>query len=561
MLWQIAVYIRLSRVDGNDESESVVNQKKILEEFLERCFEGQYMIIDFYVDDGLSGTDDSRENYMRMVQDIEAGNVNCVVCKTLSRAFRNYSDQGYYLEYYFPQKNVRFISMGDPKIDTFMNPDVITGLEVPITGLMNDRFAARTSSDVRRTFDHKRRKGEFIGAFPPYGYLKDPRNKNHLVLDENIVPVKRELFSWIVHEGISLNGAAHRMNDIGIPNPSAYKRSLGWNYCNPNSIKNDGLWTGSTVRRIMLDQVNLGHMVQGKQRVVSYKVHDKITVPVEDWIIKEDTHESTFSQDEYEALERVIKRDTRTPDGEHTVHLFSGYMRCKDCDKALQRKHSHGNTYYACRTYTEKSKTRCTKHSIRLDRLECAVLAAIQAQIAQLDSLNEIMDEIIQAPTTDSKNQRLDKLLKEKQRELKKTKALADGLYVDWKSDDITREDYRRMKVQFDKQALQITTAVTALKEEQQRMEQAANSENEVFADIREHSNIQRLDRALLVVLIDKIYVYEHMEIEIVFRFIGKAEPYTFQCAGLMVHVLFCKNGISLGQVIRSYLTARRNKS
>ena len=166
LFWKIAVYIRLSREDGNEESDSVVNQKKILIEFLEQHFDGPYMIADFYVDDGLSGTDDTRKGFMRMIADIEDGKVNCVICKTLSRAFRNYADQGYYLEYYFPQKNVRFISTGDPKVDTFTNPEAITGLEVPITGLMNDRYAAKTSSDVRRTFDHKRRRGEFIGAFP-----------------------------------------------------------------------------------------------------------------------------------------------------------------------------------------------------------------------------------------------------------------------------------------------------------------------------------------------------------------------------------------------------------
>jgi len=164
LFWNIAVYIRLSREDGNEESESVVNQKKILMEFVEQYFDCQYAIVDFFVDDGLSGTDDTRRDFMRMITDIEDGKVNCVVCKTLSRAFRNYSDQGYYLEYYFPQRNIRFISTGDPKIDTYTNPEAITGLEVPITGLMNDRFAAKTSSDVRRTFDHKRRSGEFIGA-------------------------------------------------------------------------------------------------------------------------------------------------------------------------------------------------------------------------------------------------------------------------------------------------------------------------------------------------------------------------------------------------------------
>ena len=291
MIWRIAVYIRLSREDGNVESESVINQKKILEEYLRQYFEGQYAIIDFYIDDGLSGTDDSRESFMRMVQDIEAGKVNCVVCKTLSRAFRNYSDQGYYLEYYFPQKNVRFVSTGDPKIDTFTNPEAITGLEVPITGLMNDRFAAKTSSDVRRTFNTKRRNGEFIGAFPPYGYLKNPQDKNHLIPDEAIVPIKKQIYGWIVHDGMSLNGTAHRLNEMGVPNPSAYKHSLGWGFRHPQAAKSDGLWTGSTVRRVLLDRVNLGHMVQGKQRVVSYKVHDRVPVPEEEWFVKENTHE------------------------------------------------------------------------------------------------------------------------------------------------------------------------------------------------------------------------------------------------------------------------------
>ena len=199
MIWRVALYIRLSREDGNAESESVVNQKKKLTEFLEQHFDGEYTLVDFFIDDGLSGTDDTRRDFMRMITDIEEGKVNCVICKTLSRAFRNYSDQGYYLESYFQQKKVRFISMDDPKIDTFTNPEALTGLEVPITGLMNDRFAAKTSSDVRRTFDHKRRNGEFIGAFALYGFIKDPNDKNHLLWT-----MKSCLSSAIFYTGLSM---------------------------------------------------------------------------------------------------------------------------------------------------------------------------------------------------------------------------------------------------------------------------------------------------------------------------------------------------------------------
>jgi hypothetical protein len=525
IIWRIAVYIRLSKEDANkedgnsDNSESVINQKKILIEYLEKFFEGQYVIVDFYIDDGLTGTDDTRADFMRMIQDIEQGQVNCVLVKTLARAFRNYSDQGYYLEYYFPQKNVRFISTGDPAIDTFKNPDAITGLEVPISGLMNDRFACRTSNDVRRTFNTKRREGEFIGAFPPYGYLKNPEDKNHLILDDDIVPIKRDMKDWIINDGMSLNGVAQKLNELGIPNPTAYKRSKGWKYNNPNIKKNDGLWTGATVKRVLLDKVNLGHMVQGKQKVVSYKVHDRVTVPEDDWFIKENTHEPTFTQEEYDTLARILQRDTRTPNGERKVHLFSGFLRCADCDKALQRRSAKELVYYACRTYTEKSKEKCTKHSIRVDLLEKAVLAAIQAQIGLVDSLVEVVDEINEAPVVDTQSKRIEKMLGDKRRELEKARSVSDSLYVDWKSGEITREDYRRMKAKFEEQIEQLTSAIINLEEEQRRMNVGVNSENVIFTQFRKFRNVQQLDRSILIELVDTIYVHENKEITIQFRF------------------------------------------
>jgi hypothetical protein len=517
--WRIAVYLRLSREDGGEESGSVTNQKKILQEYLKNFFEGQYVIADFYVDDGLSGTDDSRADFMRLIQDIEQGKVNCMLCKTLSRAFRNYADQGYYLEYYFPQKNVRFVSTGDPKVDTYTNPEAITGLEVPITGLMNDRYAAKTSSDIRRTFATKRRNGEFIGAFPPYGYLKNPEDKNHLILDDAIVPIKRDMLYWIIRDGMSLGGAARRLNELGIPNPTAYKRGLGWKYRNPKADMNDGMWTGSTVRKILLDKVNLGHMVQGKQRVVSYKVHDRITVPEEDWFIKENTHDPTFSLEEYDTLARLLARDTRTANGARTVRLFSGFMRCHDCGKALQRTSSKGNAYYFCRTYKEKSKEKCAKHAIREDRLCSMVLASVQAQIALLEAPRDIVEEIDRAPFAGAQSLCLEKLLKDRQRALEKTRSLSDNLYVAWQSGDITREDHRRMKTKFEEQIVQIAASIAALKEEQQRMGQGVDSGVAIFAAFLKHRNIRQLDRNVLAELVNAIFVHENTELTIVFRF------------------------------------------
>jgi len=518
IVWLVAVYIRLSREDGKDESDSVVNQKKILSEYMDQYFDGQYEIVDFYIDDGLTGTDDSRESFMRMFQDIEAGRVNCVLVKTLSRAFRNYADQGYYLEYYFPQKNVRFISTGDPKIDTYTNPEAITGLEVPITGLMNDRFAAKTSSDIRRTFDHKRRNGEFIGAFAPYGYLKDPNDKNCLIIDEEIAPIKREILQWFIRDGMSLNGIAHRLNEQGVLNPTAYKRSKGMRYANPKSEENDGLWTGQTVRRMLTEKVNLGHMVQGRYRIVSYKVHDQVRVPEEEWYVKENTHEATFTQEEFDALTRLLQRDTRTANGSRQVYLFSGLLKCRDCGKALQRKTAKDITYYCCRTYTEKSKTRCTKHSIRLDILERAVLDAVQNQIAFMESLEGVIDEITSAPVSDAATARIEKALLERQREIARAKALSDGLYEDYKTELIDKDEYLRMKAKYREQAANAEEMIARLRQEQRELEEGGTLAS-VFEVFLKHRNVQVLDRALLLELIETIFVHEDKKITVRFRF------------------------------------------
>ena len=523
-IWRIAVYIRLSREDGNDESESVVNQKKILTEYLEKHFEDQYVVVDYYMDDGLTGTDDTRKEFMRLIHDIDLSEVNCMVVKTLARAFRNYSDQGYYLEYFFPQKNVRFISVGDPVIDTYKNPDIITGLEVPITGLMNDRYSARTSSDIRRTFNMKRRNGEFIGAFPPYGYLKDPENKNRLILDPEIASLKREMRGWIVQDGMSLGGVARKLNELGVPNPTAYKHKLGWQYCNPLVKENDGLWVGTSVKHVLLNQVNLGHMVQGKQRVVSYKVHDKIRVPEEDWFIVHNTHEPTFTQEEYDALENVLARDTRTPNGSKTVHLFSGFLRCSDCNKALQRRTSKGHTYYACRTHTEKSKERCTKHSIRLDILEEAVLQSVRMQIALIENLAEVIEEINQRVDINTQSSRIESLLKARHQELAKMKNAADSLYVDWKAGELTAEDYRRMKQKFDDKVNQIAEVIANLEEEQRVAQQGVTAESDLFLAFAKHGNIAKLDRGVLIALVDTIYVHEDKGITIKYRYADQYE-------------------------------------
>lgn len=524
LIWHVAVYVRLSREDINDdknESESVSNQKMILDQFLNHNFDGLYEVVDYYVDDGLTGTDDTRKDFMRMIQDVEQGKVNCMLCKTLSRAFRNYADQGYYLEQYFPLKGVRFISTGDPFVDTFKNPEAISGLEVPISGLMNDRYAAKTSNDVRRTFRVKREKGQFIGAFPAYGYLKDPLDKNHLILDQEIYPIKRDIYGWLIHEGMSFAGAAKKLNELGIPNPTAYKIRKGWTYQNPHAAENDGLWCGTTVRRMMLDKVNLGHMVQGRQRVVSYKVHDKIAVPEDEWFIVENTHEPTFTQEEYDKLEDLCKRDTRTPNDKRNVYLLSGFLRCADCKKAMRRTSGSKSkyVYYICRTNCDKSALVCTRHTIREEELTRSILRAIQTQVSYLESVVSIIDKVNTSDAAESKTQHVEKMLRDKQKDLDRVKSISDGLYADWKNGEITRDEYQRMKVKYREKAEQIAEAIMKLETELQQLSQAINSENAVFKAFLRYRNVQQLNRTILMELVDMVYVHENKKITVQFKF------------------------------------------
>ncbi len=514
-VWAVAAYIRLSREDGGDESLSVVNQRKIIQDYLEHAFIGEYVFAGFYTDDGLSGTDYDRPAFQRMLQDVEAGAVTCVVCKNLSRAFRNYADQGYFLESYFPLHGTRFISIGDPKVDSYLRPESIQNLEVPIAGLMNDRYAARTSSDVRATFDAKRKNGEFIGAFAPYGYAKNPEDKNRLIIDEAAAQPVRDIYRWFAHEGLSKNAIAQRLNALGVPNPTEYKRRKGLRYTNPGGNVNDGLWSAGTIARILKNPVYAGSMVQGRQRVISYKVHRRVAAPETEWFVKTGTHEAVVDADTFALAQKLQLRDTRTPPARNVLHLFSGFLRCADCQKALTRKTSKGYVYYCCRTYGEKSKAKCTRHSIREDVLYQAVLKALQAQVA-LVAQDAVVAAIQTAPAAPPASRRRALAQRERERAHEKVIALMDGLYVDWKSGDITGAEYHRLKAGFARQAEQLEQALQAQDQTAKQNEKPVAPALEYFL---EHRGIDRLERGLLLALVDSIYVYEGGALRIQFTF------------------------------------------
>ena len=307
-VWYVAFYIRLSREDkrGKDESESITNQRLILTDFLEQQDDGdEYIFVGEYVDDGVSGTtDEERENFQRLLSDIQKGKINCVIVKNLARSFRNNGDQSYYLGDWFPRNDVRFISLYQQPVDTYKDPQNAQSIAVPVQGVLNEEHARGTSESIRKTFDKKREKGLHIGSFAAYGYMKDPEDKNALVIDEEAAENVKSIFTWFL-EGMSKNAIVRKLNSSGVLCPAAYKKSKGMKYQNPSVTNGNPLWAAISINNILKNRIYVGDMVQGRYRIKSYKIHVQETVPEDEWFIVENAHEPIINREDFARVQEL----------------------------------------------------------------------------------------------------------------------------------------------------------------------------------------------------------------------------------------------------------------
>lgn len=521
-VWYVGFYIRLSREDkrGKDESESITNQRLILTDFLEQQEDDdEYVLVGEYVDDGVSGTtDEEREDFQRLLTDIRKGKVNCVIVKNLARSFRNSGDQSYYLGDWFPRNHVRFISLYQQPVDTYKDPQNAQNIAVPVQGILNEEHARGTSESVRRTFDKKREKGLHIGSFAAYGYLKDPENKNALVIDEEAADNVKSIFAWYL-EGMSKNAIVRKLNEGGILCPSAYKKSKGMKYKNPNSEGGNPLWCAMTVTNILKNRIYVGDMVQGRYRIKSYKIHVQETVPEDEWYVVENTHEPIISRGDFAKVQELLKRDTRTAPNQKALYLFSGFLRCPDCGKAMTRSTVKGNVYYYCSTYKKQSKTACTKHTMKHIHLEQAVLYAIKQQVYIAVSLSEMISRINKAPLQKSQSIRLNERIASKERELARISGYKQSIYMDWKDGEVSHSDYRQMKEEFERKIEDLNEVISNLQKEKAELENGVDVENPFLVTFRKYENISNLTRDILIELVDTIKIYENGNISVKLKF------------------------------------------
>ena len=364
----VAIYVRLSDEDRDkacefDESESIQNQKNLLIKYATEKGWGIYKI---YCDEDYSGLDKDRPEFNQMLKDAEQGKFNIILCKHQSRFSRDIETVEKYLHNKFVEWGIRFVSVVDG-VDTL---DRHNKKSRQVNALINEWYCEDISESIRAVFRLKQNQGKFIGSFACYGYRKDEKDKNKLVIDEEAAAVVRQIFEWYL-QGFGTQKIANLLNERGIPNPTKYKILKGLKYKNYFVKDNLGLWNKTTVKRILKNRMYVGDMVQHKYEKISYKSNKVKNLKSSDWVIVENTHEAIIDKTTFYNVQERLKKGVKST-GEGRAHIFAGKVICKDCKSTMVKvKNGAGNTYLRCKLYAISGKNKlCTSHSIRFDRLE-----------------------------------------------------------------------------------------------------------------------------------------------------------------------------------------------
>lgn len=374
--YKVAGYVRLSKEDKiKDESNSITNQKAIINSFIKN--NNEFELTDFYIDDGYSGTNFNRPEFKRMIKDITEEKVNTIIVKDLSRFGRNHIETDNYIENFLPGYNVRIISVND-NIDTLKSPKSTAYIEIPLRNLMNDCYARDISEKVKSTLKVKQQKGDFIGTFAPYGYLKDPKDRHRLIIDKEPSIIVKKIFEMISC-GKSRKEVADFLNDNNVLTPSLYK--IEKERANNEDIVLSKRWNAEIVNRILRNETYTGTLIQNVKVKPNYRDNKLIDVNKEDWIKIENHHEAIILKDDFDEVQKILDRKIKV-NKNNEIDLFSGYLKCFYCGEHLIIRKSKNQVYYYCSSYI-KNKS-CLKYSINKKKLEELVIN----ELKNLSSIN-----------------------------------------------------------------------------------------------------------------------------------------------------------------------------
>lgn len=522
--YKAAVYIRLSVEDGDkEESNSVTNQRLLIDQFLKE--NPDIELYDYYIDDGFSGTDFERPDFTRLLEDLYAKKFNVVIVKDLSRLGRNYIEVGNYIEKVFPLFNIRFIAIND-QIDSVKNPDSVNNMIVPFKNLINDEYCRDISNKIKAVLNVKMKKGEYVGAYAPYGYLKDPEDIHHLIIDEEAAKVVKLIYELTLN-GLGRTAIAKKLNELGILNPTGH-RALELKMRipvaeNKRSIKYS--WCSTTVRQILQNEMYCGDLIQKKGKLISYKIHKRVLLPKEEWIVVKDTHEPIIDRDTFDKVQKeILSRDTRmNTDGK--ISIFAGHIKCADCERAMSKKvpgkyngQARNYYHYMCSAYMRSGGTKCSKHSIKNDELEKAVLESIKVQIGLISDIKRIKGQIESDEFTNNRKDFIVENINKSEEILLVKRRLRKEAYEDWKLGHISENEYNEYSKEYSEQIRKIEDNIDNYYKNLKNLEKA-NVSGEWMEYFIKYKNVKSLSRELIDSLIDNIYVYEDKKIRIKFKY------------------------------------------
>ena len=523
MGYHAALYIRLSKEDESEgPSQSVQNQESLLREFVQQH---RLSVYDTYVDDGWSGTNFDRPDFQRMIGDIEARKVNMVITKDLSRLGRDYIMTGHYMERYFPEHRVRYISLLDG-IDTGV--DSTANDITPFRAIMNDMYAKDISKKIKSVKRDKQRKGQFIGGKPAYGYKMHPTEKNKIVIDEEVAPVVRWIFALAL-SGMSCRNIAALLNQEGVPTPATYANLP---VARPGPYT--GLWSSERISEMLQNETYIGNMVQGRSVKISYKSKKCLRQAPANWVVVEGTHEPLVDGETFRKVQLLVGSRKHTRSRTYDF-LLKGLIFCHECGyplAVLNRKNARGEDvlYFVCRTYQRFTKAGvCTCHSIKEKTVTDAVVAKVREVCQACLKPDELLPMAREAVENAGKGSGLKMELQDLQSRIDSLTAKLDRMYTDRLNGLLPEADFQRIFSRIKGEREQL---------EEKRKALAFQQKSPVPSEDRARELVQRFietageSRELLVSLIERVELTEDKEVIIKFRFAqldGPAESQTPQ--------------------------------
>ena len=513
-IWRTALYIRLSVEFNGKRGDSLETQRQIMEAYAALCPDLE--IVEVYTDNGITGRTFEREAFQRMLADVDAGKINCIMVKDLSRLGRNTIDTGYYIEKYFPLHRVRFIAVND-QFDSEDSENSGNHLIVPLKNMINEAYAADISKKVRAQQNQAMRDGEFVGARPPYGYRKDPDNCHRLLVNEDTAPIVRQIFQWTV-DGVALNVIVKRLNEQGVMTPGYYLASIG--LITSKKLMGSGKWQTWTVGKILADEVYTGDMVQGKHTNVGHK--QVVTKPV-DWIVVRNTHEPLVSREVFAKAqavrEQMASKYTRTMKVPYSENILRGRVFCAHCGKNLHRQRSHGRYFYRCISNDRMGEGSCTGGIIHLP--EPDLFDAILTIIRQKAEV--VMGEALRLKRCDNKiatqKAQVDQEIAELGRQTQKNKTIRAGLYENFVKGILTRAEYLEMQEDYSQKISGAVERVQQLQTRQSELERQMERCTSMADKLAAVDKDTTLSALLVEQLIERVAVNGPDDVSVKFSF------------------------------------------